>query len=180
MAGIRDSIRATTKWRIYRFKDPRGEVAAFMREGHSLGQTMLAFPGAFIGDLRVDGNLCLNEGLQEMIDLTYGLGSPITFSNANAHVGVGDGDTAVAATDTGLSGSNKCYMPMDVGYPQRSGQTVKLRATFGPSDGNFYWKEFTAANGNSDTAKNMNRKLADKGLKEPGETWSAEVDITYT
>ena len=36
-------------------------------------------------------------------------------------------------------------------------QTVTWRAVFGTSVGNFAWQEFTVANGNSDTAKNLNR-----------------------
>ncbi|MBU2556125.1 MAG: hypothetical protein KKF98_16870, partial [Bacteroidetes bacterium] len=49
-----------------------------------------------------EGNLGLNEGIQELWDLACGLGTPTAFNNANAQAGVGDNTTAAAATQTSL------------------------------------------------------------------------------
>ena len=54
---------------------------------------------------------------------------------------------------------------MDSTYPQRTNQTAIWRATFGSADANFAWNEFTVANGNSDSAVNLNRKVENKGTK---------------
>lgn len=126
-------------------------------------------------------NIFLNEGIGEILDLACGLGSPTAFSNANAYIGVGDSDTAAAATQTGLQAStNKAYAAMDTGYPSRTNQTVTFRAAFGTSAANHAWKEFTVANGNSDSAKNWNRKVSDQGTKVSGQIWTVDLAITIS
>jgi hypothetical protein len=126
-------------------------------------------------------NVLLNEGIGELIDLFCGLGSPTAFSNANAYLGVGDDDTAAAAAQTALlAATNKLYKAMDTSYPSRTDQTVTFRASFGSSDANFAWKEFTIANGSSGTAKNLNRKVSDQGTKTSGQTWVMQLAITFS
>lgn len=126
-----------------------------------------------------EGNLLLNEGITSLLTLLIG-GSETAFNNANAHIGVGDGTTASAAAQTGLLGTNKAYKPMDATYPQVSGQTVTFRATFGPNDGNYDWREYTVANGNTDSAKNLNRKVESHGSKTSPDTWVIQVQITIS
>ncbi len=126
-------------------------------------------------------NVLLNEGIAAMWDLICGLGSPTAFSNANAYIGVGDSNTAAAATQTGLqAATNKAYKAMETSYPSRSSQTVTFRSVFGSTDGNFSWQEFTVANGNSDSAVNMNRKVSDQGTKASGQTWTVDLQITLS
>lgn len=128
----------------------------------------------------IEGNLLLNEGITSLLTLLIG-GSETAFNNANAHIGIGDGTTAAAATQTGLVGTNKTYRPMDATYPQIVGQTVTFRSTFGPTFGNHAWREFTAANGNSDTAKNLNR-LVEVPLrnKVAPDTWVISLQVTIS
>lgn len=126
-------------------------------------------------------NLLLNEGIGELLDLACGLGTPTAFNAANAYLGVGDSTTAASASQTGLQAStNKAFAAMASGYPQRSGQTVTFQAVFGSSVGNFSWQEFTLANGNSDTAKNLNRKVSDQGTKVSGQVWTLSLAITIS
>jgi len=128
----------------------------------------------------IDGNLLLNEGIGELLNLLIG-GTATAFSNANAFIGVGDGTTAAAATQTGLVGTNKTYVKMDAGYPQIVGNVVTFSATFGASVGNHAWREFSVANGNSDTAKNLNRKVESAlRTKVSPDTWVVRLAITIS
>ena len=128
----------------------------------------------------IEGNLLLNEGITSLLTLLIG-GSETPFNNANAHIGVGDGTTAAVATQTGLLGTNKSYAPMDSTYPQVSGNIVTFRSTFGPDDGNHNWREFTVANGLSDSAKNLNRKVESAlRTKASPDTWVIQLQVTIS
>lgn len=128
----------------------------------------------------IDGNLLLNEGITSLLTLLIG-GSETAFNNANAHVGVGDGTDGAIATQTGLIGTNKTYRPMDSTFPQVAGQTVTFRSTFGPDDGNHNWREFTVANGVSDSAKNLNRKVESAlRTKTSPDTWVVQLQVTIS
>lgn len=128
----------------------------------------------------IDGNLLLNEGITSLLTLLIG-GSETSFNNANAHIGIGDGATASVATQTGLLGTNKSYSPMDATYPQVSGNIVTFRSTFGPDKGNHAWREFTVANGISDSAKNLNRKVESAlRSKASPDTWVIQLQVTIS
>ncbi len=150
------------KWTIQRFKNDDA-----YRKGMSYLTTIFK------------RNVLLNEGIAEMWDLIIGAGGT-AFNNANANIGVGDGTAAALATQTGLQGSNITYQGMEAGYPQRSGQTVTFRAVFDGAMGNHSWQEFTVANGNSDAAVNMNRRVDDQGTKASGQTWTIDLEITLS
>lgn len=128
-----------------------------------------------------EGNLLLNEGIAEMLDLLIGAGTPTNFGNANAYLGVGDSSTAEAATQTGLqAATNKLYKAVEAAYPSRTNQTVTWRAVFGSTDANFAWNEFTVTNGNSDSADNLNRKVSAQGTKASGQTWTLDLSLTLS
>lgn len=48
------------------------------------------------------GNVGLNEGLQELIDIIISLGTPTKWDNTNARLGVGDSNATPDATQTAL------------------------------------------------------------------------------
>jgi hypothetical protein len=126
------------------------------------------------------GNLPLNEGLNALLTLLCG-GAETPFDNANAYIGIGDSDAAAEATQTGLQGSNKAYKGMDSGFPTYgTDQKTVFRSTFGQEEGNHAWKEFTIANGDSDAAKNLNRKVQDMGTKTNVISRVMTVEITAT
>jgi len=107
------------------------------------------------------------------------IGEAITaFDNANAHIGVGDSTTAFAATQTDLqAATNKLRKPMDASYPQRTGNAIDFRATFGTSDANFTWNEwgvFNAATG----GVMLNRKVEALGTKTSAQSWQITVTDT--
>lgn len=177
---MKDSIGYKAEWKISKFQDKDGEVAKLLRSGLSVEEVSTRCDQVPQIDM-IHQNVALNEGLGELIDLLCGLSSPTAYSHAAAYIGVGDSNTAAAATQTGLQAStNKTWMPMDTSYPARTDQTATWRATFGTSDGNHGWQEFTVVNAATDAGKNLNRKVDDKGTKVSGETWTVELSITFS
>ena len=163
MQKIQDRGGHKTKWTIKKYLNDKAFRA-----------------GKPFGIAEIDGNLMLNEGIGEHIDLLCGIGGT-AFSNANAYIGVGDNNTAEAATQTALQATtNKLFKAMAASYPARVNQTVTFRAVFGSADANFAWAEFTVTNGNSDTAKNLNRKVSAQGTKTNGQTWTVDLAITFS
>lgn len=105
--------------------------------------------------------------------------SPTFFNNANARIGVGDSTAAFAAAQTDLQGTNKARKGMDSTYPQRAGNALTFKSTFGASDANFNWKEwgiFNAATG----GEMLSRKVENLGTKASGSTWVFTVTLTVT
>jgi len=176
-----DRVSWKAKWRIDKFKDPTNEIAKALQTGTSTDEAISLYSKAFICTEEFEANIALNEGLQELIDIICGLGTPTKWDNSNARLGVGDSNTAESATQTGLqAATNKTFKAMDTGYPQRSNQTAEWRATFGSADANYAWEEYTVVNAADDTGDNLNRKTASKGTKSSGETWTLSLQITFS
>lgn len=176
-----DKVAWKSSWQITKFADPTGKIAKALQEGLEVETAKAAFANVFVGTENFASNIALNEGLQELIDLICGLGSPVKWDNAHAYLGVGDSSAGEAAIQTGLqAATNKIYKPMDTSYPVRTNQTVEWRATFGPSEANYAWEEYTVSNSSSDSGKNLNRKTASKGTKISGETWTLSLQITFS
>lgn len=130
--------------------------------------------------VEIDGNLLLNEGIAVLAALLIGTGGT-AFSNAAAYLGVGDSATAAAASQTGLqAATNKAYVPMAATYPQIAAQTITWRGVFDGNTANYAWNEMTVANGNSDAAVNLNRKVSAQGTKTSGQTWTLDMAITFS
>jgi uncharacterized cupin superfamily protein len=137
----------------------------------------------FIGkaeeDREIPGNLLLNEGIAEMLDLMAGEGSPTAFNQANARVGVGDSSTAAAATQTDLqAATNKTYKGMNGTYPTRTAQTMDWQADFTSGEANYAWQEWVIDNGAA-AAKTLNRKVESLGTKSTG-TWTLTGSVTIS
>jgi len=85
------------------------------------------------------------------------------------------------ATQTALqAATNKLYKAMEATFPIRASQTVTWRIVCGSTDANFAWNEFTVANGNSDAADNLNRKVSAQGTKAAGQTWTLDLSLTLS
>lgn len=128
-----------------------------------------------------DGNALLNEGINEMWKLIAG-GTATAFNNGNSYIGVGDSSTGENATHTDLQAStNKLYKAMDTSYPTYgTSQKITFKSTYGSSDANWAWAEFTVANGSSGSAVNMHRKVSAQGTKSSGQTWEVTDEITMS
>lgn len=162
--SLREKIEENSIWRIRKFKNDRDfkenkpyEVRTFR------------------------GNLLLNEGINELWTILCSAGGT-KWDNANAYLGVGDSNAAENASQTGLqAATNKLYKAMDATYPTYgSNQKATWKATFGSDDANFAWNEFTVSNSNSDTGKNLNRKVSAQGTKQSGQTWELSLQITLS
>jgi len=176
-----DRVSWKAKWRIDKFKDPTNEIVKALQTGTPTDQAISLYSKAFICTEEFEANIALNEGLQELIEIICGLGTPTKWDNSNARLGVGDSNAAESATQTGLqAATNKTFKAMDATYPQRSNQTAEWRATFGSADANYAWEEYTVVNAADDTGKNLNRKIASKGTKSSGETWTLSLQITFS
>ena len=176
---IKERIGFKTEWRIDKFKDPNNLTAEALSKGISSEEAIALAGKNFLGSEVFKGNLGLNEGLAELIDVICGLGTPTKWDNSNARLGVGDSSTTADPSQTSLQGTNKTFKAMDSGYPQRSSQTAEWRSTFGSGDANYAWNEFTVVNAADDTGKNLNRKVESKGTKVSGETWVLSVKVTF-
>jgi len=126
-------------------------------------------------------NLLLNEGINELWTILCSAGGT-KFDNTNAYIGVGDSSTAAAAAQTGLQAvTNKLYKGMEAGFPTYgTDQKAVWKSSFGSAEANFAWEEYTVANGSSDTADNLNRKVESKGTKSSGDTWDLTLEITLS
>lgn len=154
--AISDSYHFKTLWIIERFDE----------QGRDLGRSL------------IHGNLALNEGLNTINTLICG-GSATAYTNANAQIGVGDSNAAEDATQTDLQAAiNKTWLGMDSGYPiYGSSQKIIFKTTFGPSDANYDWEEFSIRNG-AGADKNLNRKISSEGTKTSGKTWIVTSTLT--
>ncbi len=176
-----DKVSWRAHWRLIKFKDPTQQIAQALQAGMPTPQAIGKYGEAFAGNEEFESNIALNEGLQELIDIICGLGTPTKWDNTNARLGVGDSNTAESASQTGLqAATNKTFKAMDTGYPQRSNQTAEWRATFGSGDANYAWEEYTVVNASDDAGKNLNRKVSSKGTKASGETWTLSVQVTFS
>ena len=174
-AKLHDKLGYHPVWTIRRYADDE----AFRRNE---SRQVVGGDGELLDAVSiVQGNLLLNEGIAVLLELACALATPTAFSNGAAYIGVGDSATAAGATQTGLqAATNKLYKAMETSYPSRSAQTVTWRSVFGSSEGNYAWAEFTVANGNSDSAANLNRLVSAQGTKASGQTWTVDLAITLS
>ena len=174
-------------WAVHKFHEHRDRV---YKAAHLEGLPIRYLRENFelMGVLKSSGNVLLDEGINELMALLAGTGAT-KFDHDNAFMGVGDDATAADHEQTGLlgaanAGAHKLYVAMDASYPTYgTAQKAAWRSTFGADDAKFHWQEITVANGNSDAAKNLNRKVQDMGTKPseaPGSTWVATLEITLT
>jgi len=167
-------------WTLHKFRDPDRRVYLLARRGLALELLTRQFYDRLYAKEVFRGNCLLNEGINELWTILCSAGGT-KFDSGNAYLGVGDSNTAADPTQTGLQATtNKLYKAMDSGYPTYgSAQKATWRSTFGDSEANFAWNEFTVANGGSDSAKNLNRKVESKGTKSSG-TWILTLDISLS
>jgi hypothetical protein len=136
--------------------------------------------GKLYETLRFAHNCFLNEGINELWTILCSAGGT-KFDNTNGFTGVGNSATAAQPTDTGLLGASKTYKAMDATYPTYgTSQKATFRSTFQSAEGNHDWNECTVANGNSDSAKNLNRKVQAMGTKTSGTVWELTIELTIT
>ena len=175
---VKEKISWMTTWQLDKWLDPTGEISELSKAGLTADEILWSHPDEFIETQRFKGNVALNEGLQQLIDVICGISTPTLWDNSNARVGVGTSNTAADPTDAGLLGTT-AFASMDGGYPQRSAQTASWKGTFGDGVAEFAWEEFTVDNGAVGDV-NLNRYVTSKGTKGSGETWVLTVEIAFS
>lgn len=162
--------------RLWKFRDPDGSVARGLERGESVER----FRERVIEYREVKGNLFLSEGVNFIWLAVTGAAGLTPFNQYNSYIGVGDGSTPPSPGQAGLQGSNRYYKRVDLDYPRVSETSITFRATFGPGEAEFAWNEWTVANGPSDEAVNLNRKVEAMGVKGPNSTWTLEVTLSIS
>ena len=159
---VADKMHYHSKWTIRKFADD----AAFA-------------DGDAFEVVEIDGNILLNEGITRLQNLLIGGGGTV-YDNTNARLGVGDDATAAAAGQTDLQAAvNKLYKGMEATYPLISGQVTTWRSVFASAEANYAWNEFTVDNGLA-ASDNLNRKVSTQGTKASGQTWTLDLQITWS
>jgi len=182
---VLEEHRIKTVWDVWKFRDPEGIAYKLLRKGLSMKKVLReisAYAGAkhapaLVAYRRIHGNVFLNEGKQFMWNCINAGSCAPPFDASNTHLGVGDGTVAEDPTQTGLQGVNVYYKLVDTGYPQVNVDQFIARATFGPSEAVFTWNEWTVANGNTNDAVNLNRKVTNLGTKSADATWVLQVTL---
>lgn len=202
--GVQDRAGHRTAWRIDRYDESvferkvrplmkRVSEALLLAEGwkraknfadelrcRELAERLIAEVEAYAFDATCfEGNLLLNEGIDEIWDIVTGTGTPTDYDNTNARLGVGNSSTVADATQTGLQGASSLFKGMEAGYPTASTQKATWKSVFGSSEANFAWEEFSVDNG-ATADKNLNRKVSSQGTKTSGQTWTLTLDITLS
>ncbi|MEM2500057.1 MAG: hypothetical protein QXU30_07925 [Sulfolobales archaeon] len=171
-----DTAKLKTETTLFVLEDPDGCVARALQSGADLRE----FSDRLRSSVTVYGNMVLDEGREYILKAIAGVAGLTPFDGNNAHIGVGNSTAPEHPSQTGLMGTSKYYKRVDTGYPKLFATSIVFRATFGPDEANFDWMEWTIANGSSDDAVNLNRKVAVLGRKDEGTTWVLQVSVSIS
>jgi len=180
MIGKEKSKVWDTEIKRWGFYDPENTYSALLKHGAPQDSVveMAKDNGDYLGMVLVEGNVALNSGLQLIGDLIIGALTTPTW--ASAYIGVGDSDTAAAASQTALQATtNKAYAAMDSTYPKRSAQQLQFKSTFAAGVASFTWNETAVYTGNG-TGTCLNRKVGSWGTKGASDSYSMEIDVTFS
>jgi len=127
-----------------------------------------------------EGNVLLNEGINNVLATLLCGGAATAYDNSNARLGVGNSATGEQATDTGLLGASKLWKGMMATFPTygASQQTV-FKSEFSESEAQWAWEEYTLVNAADDTGDNLVRKTQSLGTKG-AEIWRLTLTITWS
>ena len=171
---VKEEVRWQVSARILKYKE---DIAPFEKEGKEAEFHKLFKPYEV---KEIEGNLLLNEGINALWSILCETTPTETrYTAANARIGVGNGSAAAAAADTGLTGASTAFKAMESGFPTfGSSQKATFKSSFGDTDANFAWNEWTIDNGATPN-KNLNRKVESLGTKSTG-TWTLAVSVTIS
>lgn len=120
-----------------------------------------------------------DKGAIAVASLFIGDGSVNAFNSSNARIGVGDGNTAFAADQTDLQGTNKLRKLVS-GSPTRDDNSIDFTSEFGTSEGNFEWLEIGLFNSASGDYMATRRTLTGFGTKPSSEVWTVTLTVVAT
>lgn len=137
-----------------------------------------------------EGNLLMYGGASLLWEALMGNGTDtaaqtLTYiDDTNGYIGVGNSNTAAAATQTDLLGTDDRVV-FDGSYPDHTDGTgsgaedIVFKSTFTTGDANFDWEEwgvFNAATG----GRMLNRKVESLGTKTVAASWAFTVTLSLS
>lgn len=145
------------------------------------------------------GNTLMNGGAsviwERLITLaptTQSTGALKAFSTGLAVIGVSTSSTAVAVTNTDLTGANRAYGGMESGYPSHTDGTasttarqVAFRHIFTSSEANIAWNKWAVLNSSavgasSTNGRMLNAKVQSLGTKTSAANWTFTVTLSLS
>jgi len=163
--GVRGKIRLTSSAEVYSLSDPSGEARKMLLRGADPQTVVRRYRDLVVEEIRREGNTLLQEGVNFIFRAIAGLSPSPFFDEQNSYIGVGDSDAPPDKSQTGLLGANIFYKRVSPGYPTIEGHTMAFCTWFDYGEANFYWREWTIANGPGNEAVNLNRAAQDLGEK---------------
>lgn len=137
-----------------------------------------------------EGNMLLHGGVSNLWQFLIGNGTTAAnqalsyYNTANAAIGVGDSNTAAAATQTALLGTNQLRKGQNAGYPEHTAgvastnKTIRFRSTFDTTEANFSWQEAGVFNSiTTGSGRMLNRRVTDMGIKTSASSFQITFDI---
>jgi len=134
------------------------------------------------------GNMLMNVGINQLwsqLKINTQL-----WDQTHTGIGVGNSTTAESASHNDLQGASKRYNQCDSGFPALPGvQNIQFAATFGTSEANFAWNEYSLIVPNTTTAFTpgttkptnyviLNRKVVSLGTKTSSDIWIFTATLT--
>lgn len=176
MISMSEGAKLKTRTIVWMISNCDSTAYKLLRNGASVEDVIKRF------DLKaykkvIDGNVLLTEGVNFIWRAVRGDSGLTPFNESNSYLGIGNGTAPESASQTGLQGTSKLYKSVDSGYPTISNNRITFRTTFNENEANFAWNEWTVANGNSDSAVNLNRKVESLGTKPQGAIWVLQVTL---
>ena len=169
---LSEIARHKTRWSITRWENEEDRERGILYRAE-LAMEMFGRPQRTV----FDGNLLLNEGMNALWTILCGSGETL-YNNANAQLGVGTSSTAADPSDSALT--DGVWKGMETSFPTYgTGNKATWKSSFGTSEANQAWNEFSVRNGAS-ADKMLNRKVSAQGTKVSGQTWDLTLDITLS
>jgi len=143
--------------------------------------------------LEFDGNLLLNDGINNILIPGLIGGSPTPINATDGCIGIGDSATAAVATQTALqAATNHLWVIVTATTGSGTNQQLVLAATFSTAQANWVWNEIMCgstttpgslpANATTPpaTAHVLNRLVVGMGTKVSTATWTVTLTITFS
>lgn len=174
-----------TDSRLYKFRDPTGELGAAAKRGASIEELRAIAPGSLYRVEDIRGNIGLTAGIIYLLELMSGIApSNVKLDATHAVVGVGNSNGAASADQTELEaerlGMSAAWVGMDAGFPLRDGTTLIFRASFLSGVALFDWLEWAVAWEVSEGVRVLlNRKVETVGTKPEFDLWIFETGLRW-
>lgn len=161
--NIQETFKENAIWKITKYANKKAK-----EEGSSYEEKV------------IDGNILVNEGINELLTILGSSASGTKYDNTNAYLIVGTGSGAATATDTEATFTAGVKQGMEDGYPTYgTSQAITWKASYDGDTANQAWQEFGVLNASSG-GDLLNRKVSDQGTKTTGQVWDLELQITIS